>query len=210
MYLHSLHVLRENRRLRWKTFAIWASWVGVAFFSVYPVTNWLAESSARRYAFFLDAELAIPFVPQWVWFYLSLYALFALPPFFLDVVAMRRLGKALVSGTLLAGLCFVLFPAPIGYLRAVPEFEPYRTLFQSLFQVDAPFNTLPSLHVSCSAGILLALAERSRPPRRVLWFSWLILIVCSTVLVHQHHLLDVATGLALALFLHFFWRKRHA
>jgi membrane-associated phospholipid phosphatase len=34
------------------------------------------------------------------------------------------------------------------------------------------------------------------------WWVWLILICASTVLVHQHHMIDVVSGLGLAAVLH--------
>jgi membrane-associated phospholipid phosphatase len=184
-------------------FAIWGARVAVVFLCVYPATNWLAAQQTRHYVFFFDAELRIPFCPEWIWAYFSVYVLLLLPLFLLDVARFQRLCKALIAGIILAGIFFILFPAPIGFTRVLPEAEPYRTLFLPVILVDAPFNTVPSLHVSCATGIVLMLAENSVSLwRRGAWFFWLGMIAVSTVLVHQHHVLDVVSGLAMAFCLH--------
>ena len=62
-----------------KSFCWWGLWVGVAFFSIYPTTNWLAESSTRHYSVHLAVELNIPFLSGFIWFYLSMYLLLHYP-----------------------------------------------------------------------------------------------------------------------------------
>ena len=74
----------------------------------------------------------------------------------------------------------------------------HQPLFDLLTQVDTPHNLVPSLHVAFAALILLGCAERG--PKFWAWGygAWLVLMSASTVLVHQHHLLDVISGLGLA------------
>ena len=57
-----------------------AAVVGLVFFLVYPFCNWYGSTLTSCHAFYLDSELSIPFVPQFVWVYLSMYLLFLLPP----------------------------------------------------------------------------------------------------------------------------------
>jgi membrane-associated phospholipid phosphatase len=183
---------------RLKTFAFWASWVGVAFFSVYPTTNWLTGLRGEHYALYLPQELELPFVAGFIWLYLSMYLLFMLPPFFLGPRELKRLGVELVVATIITGVVFLLLPAKLGFLRILPEEALYRDLYAGLFALDRPFNLVPSLHVIYSTAILLAIARKSGAYSRSLLYAWLLLIVSSTLLVHQHHLLDVASGLMLA------------
>ena len=182
----------------WKTYAFWAMWVGVAFFSVYPTCNWLTSLRGEYFSLYFPAELEVPFVPEFIVVYLSMYVLFAMPPFFLKVAELTALGKQLIVGTLLSGLTFLVLPAKLGFVREVPEGELLESLYSAMFAVDMPHNMVPSLHVVFSALILLSLAgsdagERLRP----FWYGWLIVICASTLLVHQHHLLDVVAALAL-------------
>ncbi|MDR2366224.1 MAG: phosphatase PAP2 family protein [Zoogloeaceae bacterium] len=193
---------------RLKTFAIWWTGIALVFYSVYPLAYWLASQRTRFYRPFLAAELRIPFVQEWFWAYMSIYVLAILPPFFLNPPELRRLARAFMAAILVAGLCFVAFPAPVGYARALPSGEPYHTLFRVIFHFDGPLNSVPSLHVCCAALFLLALGRRSSPFLRVMWAAWFFLIVCSTMLVHQHHVLDIVAGIALALLMHYCSRRK--
>jgi membrane-associated phospholipid phosphatase len=195
-------------RERLKAFVIWWSLVGLVFYSVYPVAHWFASQQTQVYRLFFDAELRIPLVKEWIWAYGSIHLLIFLPPFFLNPVELRRLAQECIAAILIAGGCFVIFAAPVGHTRIPPPDEPYHTLFRSIFDFDGPFNSVPSLHVCYSAINLLAISRRSSTFLRVSWGVWFFLIACSTLLVHQHHALDIVTGLALALLMHYcFWRK---
>jgi hypothetical protein len=111
-----------NREL-FRTYASWAARVGLAFFAVYPTLNWLTSLRTRPHKLFIPAELAVPFVPELIWAYLSMYVLFLLPLFLLPAERMAALGKQLVAGTVIAGLVFLALPAELGFARAVPQ-EP--------------------------------------------------------------------------------------
>jgi membrane-associated phospholipid phosphatase len=188
-------------------FALWGTFVGIAFFAIYPTTNWLSAGGDRYYSLFLAAELRIPFLPQLIWLYLSMYVLFLLPPFLLDPQELRRLGKELIAATCVSGAVFLAFPAKLGFARILPEEGLYRGIFEGMFQVDPPFNLVPSLHVVYTTAIGLALIGRAGALLRLLLCVWLALVLSSTVLVHQHHLLDVATGIALVLLMRRFLEK---
>jgi membrane-associated phospholipid phosphatase len=178
-------------------FILWGTLIGVVFFAIYPASNWLTSQRTGLWHLYLEPELAIPFVPQFVWLYLSMYLLFALPPFFVPGHAATRVGKQLIAGCVACGVLFLLFPAVLGFERALPPEAPYRQIFRAIHDVDAPHNLVPSLHVVFSSVIALACASFARPPFRWLLWTWLALIVLSTVLVHQHHLADVAAALLL-------------
>ena len=190
-------------------FALWALLVAVAFFSIYPAMNWLTSLRAEHLSLFSAAELGIPFVPQMVWAYVSMYLLFLFPPFFLNPGQLQRLGKALVFATLVAGVIFVICPAKLGFVRTLPDAEPYHLMFTFLFSIDRPYNLVPSLHVVYSSAIVLAIAPNvGRQIRGLLWL-WLAFIMASTVLVHQHHIIDMLTGWALAVGAEKFMGKDH-
>jgi membrane-associated phospholipid phosphatase len=177
-------------------------WVGVAFFSVYPTCNWLTSLRGEYFSLYFPAELNVPFIPEFMLVYLSMYVLFAMPPFFLDAAELRALGKQLIAGTLLSGLTFLLLPARLGFVRQTPEDGFFGPLYSNLFAIDMPHNMVPSLHVVFSALILFALADTTtNAPYKILWYGWLLVICTSTLLVHQHHLIDVIAGLALAFLL---------
>lgn len=182
---------------RLRTYAFWSFWVGVAFFGVYPIMNWLASLRVRPWHLYVPAELDIPFVPQLVWAYLSMYLLFLLPPFVLPAARMPALGKQLIVGSLIGAALFLIVPAELGFARQLPGRPPYDAIFAGVFSVDRPYNLVPSLHVIFSTAIALACAEAVRPAARVALLAWLAVIVASTVLIHQHHLIDVGAALAI-------------
>jgi membrane-associated phospholipid phosphatase len=65
--------------------------------------------------------------------------------------------------------------------------------------VDLPHNLVPSLHVVFSAIIVFAIVEgMNKKATKIFTWGWLFLLCLSTLLVHQHHVLDVVTGLFIA------------
>lgn len=187
--------------MRVRTYLLWSFWVGVAFFSVYPTMNWITSLRPRPWHLYVPAELAIPFVPQLVWAYFSMYLLFLLPLLVLPAERMPALGKQLIAGALVSATVFLLLPAELGFARTLPGRAPYDAIFAGVFRVDRPYNLVPSLHVIFSAAIVLACAAVVRPAARVALLAWLAVIVASTLFIHQHHLIDVAAALAVVLVL---------
>jgi len=187
-------------------FILWGSFIGIVFFAIYPASNWLTSHRTDLWHLYFEKELSIPFLPEFVWLYLSMYLLFALPPFFVPAHAAARVGKQLIAGCAACGLLFLLFPAALGFERALPPDAPYRQIFEAIHHVDAPHNLVPSLHVVFSSVIALACASFARPSFRWLLWVWLALIVVSTVLVHQHHLIDVLAALLLVVALRSRWK----
>jgi len=199
----------DNKKDVWKTYGIWAFWVGIAFFSVYPTCNWLTSQREITYPLYLELELTIPFIPGFFWAYMSMYILFMFPPFFLNVQQLKRLGKQLVFSTILSGILFLLVPTKLGFERIAPDNPFYQNLFNQLFNVDHPHNLVPSLHVIFSAIIVFALLEGTKKNHtKILFILWLTVLCLSTLLVHQHHLLDVISGLLIAVIFYKFYKNR--
>jgi|ERR1700722_14586339 len=203
----SVPLVPDARRLR--IYACWAGLAGVAFFAVYPTLNWLTSLRTLRFHLYVSPELNIPFVPQFIWVYLSMYLLFLLPLFLLPAERMPALGKQLIAGTALSGLLFLLLPADLGFVREIPSDRLYTNIYKSIFGIDRPHNLVPSLHVVWSCAIILMCAEVARPPGRLLLYIWLVIVVISTVLVHQHHLLDVLAGVFIVLIIRRCYRVPH-
>ena len=84
-------------RSAWRTYGFWFFWVSVVFFTVYPFCNWVTAKRDATFSLYIAQEHAIPFVPEFVWIYLSLYLIFLLPPFFLEAEHMNVLGRQLIG-----------------------------------------------------------------------------------------------------------------
>ena len=188
-------------KARTKAYLFWVAVITLVFMAVYPTINWYTDTRAHRHQLYLPFELDIPLVPVFIWAYVSMYALFLMPLFMVSASRMNALGKQLVAGTVLCGIVFLVLPADLGFMREVPEDALYASTFSALFGVDRPHNLMPSLHVVFSCLILFMCREGHHLILRVVLFVWVVLIVASTVLVHQHHLIDALTGLLVTLIL---------
>lgn len=199
-----MNTMNDSVKDTWKTYGRWVFLISLAFFPTYPLCNWITSQRTHLLGIYFDAELGIPFVPQFIWAYLSMYILFLTPPLFLNVEQLQSLGKQLLIGTLLSSLAFLIIPSHLGFTRVIPNDSFYQSVFSGLFVVDQPHNMVPSLHIVFSSLILFALARATKNLGvKIVWAGWLILIMASTLLVHQHHLTDIFTGLLMATAIHF-------
>lgn len=187
---------------RFKVAINWGALISLVFFICYPLTNYLTSYRQHTWGLYLPPELNIPFIPQFVWFYLALYPLLILPLFFLNSNEIKKLSKRLIVSTLLACIIFMILPCHLGFERTLPIQSHYRALFLFLFNIDYPHNLVPSLHVMYSALIIFTLDKQVTPILQLLLYCLLLGIICSTVLIHQHHLLDVISGLGLSLIIY--------
>ena len=189
----------DSTATRWRTYGRWAGINLAAFGILYPLVNWLTGVRASKFSLYIDDERHIPFLPGWIWIYLSINLLFLLPPLLMRASDMPRLGRRLLAATVSGCLIFLVFPARLGFERAVPNDGLYGSIFGGLFQLDGPHNLVPSLHVTYAALCVLGFQTAARGwLQRTAWGCWLAAIMVSTVVVHQHHLLDVVSGLLLA------------
>ncbi len=145
----------------------------------------------------LPFEQHMPFIPLFILPYLSSGLLLAW--LFLrkqTAAQLRLLSQRLNLTTLFAACCFMLWPNRFAFdtpaLGAYWLGEQLQPLFALLYSVDDRYNQCPSLHV---AYALLAwftvTAELKTPWQRGLVALWLLLLMSSTLLIYQHHLLDL-------------------
>ena len=146
-------------------------------------------------------ESATPFVPEMTWIYSSIYLVFLAAPFVLRTEReLGALAAALAAVVAAGGAGFLLAPARLAY-PASPALADGLTakLLRAADRLNLDYNLVPSLHVALSATTLGAMATRAGRYGRVLLALCAAAIGLSTILTHQHHLLDVAAGYAVAL-----------
>ena len=144
----------------------------------------------------LDARL--PFVPGAAIVYLTIGPMLLAAPFVLrDLASLLPLFAVLMFETAVAAVCFMLLPVDP---PAIDCCEPgiVGAVFHLADVMNLERNDLPSLHVAFAFTLAMAFAPRARPVGRVLLFAWAIVTALSTLLTHQHHVLDVAGGVLLA------------
>ena len=179
----------------------WAICTLVVFYAIYPISNWLAAQRPQRYDFLTPWDALIPLVPEFIWVYFSFFGFILLPIWWVEPRMIDALGQRQVVATVLCGVVFALFPANLAFTRVVPDWEPYRTIFGWMFAIDHPHNLLPSLHIvyTVASGVAMVSTQWRRGRR---WLSavlvlWTMAICASTMLVHQHHVLDVVAAMLL-------------
>jgi membrane-associated phospholipid phosphatase len=170
------------------------------FLAVYGGMDALTARRSLRVPIHCAAELRIPFIPAMTAFYMSLYLMFALAPF---VLRTRREIRAFILTLAVAILCggvgFLLIPAELAF--APPreaDLGAWAGLFHLADTLNLTYNLVPSLHVTFAAVCASVLGAHASTAGKVLLWTWAVLIAASTVLIHQHYLLDVATGWMLA------------
>ena len=186
----------------WKhlVFSTWVTLLGVIWFClIYGGADAFTAHRHTRVRIHFDAELDIPFVPEAVVVYMSVYLLFLAAPF---IVRHQRefLALALTLDILIfvSGIGFLLVPAQLAFappsnLGAFPE------LFRFADRLNLTYNLVPSLHVALSACCVSVFVRHASRIGRMFLLLWAAAIALSTLLMHQHHVLDVVTGLLLAL-----------
>jgi membrane-associated phospholipid phosphatase len=157
-------------------------------------------TSATTLATPLDAR--IPFVPESIYVYASVYLLIALPIFVIDSPALfRRAALAYAAIVTFCLLCFRFFPVSGAELRpalAAVEASPFVLWGLRLnYGLDPPVNLFPSLHVA-GATIAAFAAGRARAAYGALAGVLVAAVVVAVCTIKQHYWVDAAAGVALA------------
>jgi membrane-associated phospholipid phosphatase len=164
---------------------------------VYHGGDWLTGLRAHRVRVHLEAELAMPFVPPLILVYVTIGLVFFPAPFVLrSRRELRALALTLAVVTAVAAVGYLLLPAEPAY--PPQDHGAWSGLFAVGRRLALRYNMVPSLHVAMSCVCLAAYAARCGPAGKAALGAWGAAIALSTLLTHQHHLLDVATGMLLA------------
>jgi membrane-associated phospholipid phosphatase len=166
------------------------------FLVIYGGADLLTAHRTLRVPVHLAAELAIPLVPWMTVAYMSIYPLFVMAPFVLRTRREFRAAVATLAGVILiGGICFLLIPAQLAFAPPRPgELGAWAGLYDFADRLNLTYNLVPSLHVAFAVACVAMFARRAPRPLQPLLWAWALLIAASTVLTHQHHILDAVTG----------------
>ena len=180
--------------------------VNLAISLVFAVFFWLLYGSASALFHAAPAlhrvdfafEQAIPFVPWAALVYLTVTPFLWIAPFVLRTPErLIPLVATLALQVLVAWWIFLLFPVQVSFPRH--DVAGFAGLLYSLADaINLDGNNVPSLHVALSISVAWACAEGKTVLVRAAFWGWASLIALSTILTHQHNVLDVVTGAALA------------
>ena len=147
-------------------------------------------------------DQAVPFIPQTVWIYTSEYIFFG--AVYITCKDLVNANKYLYSFLLLQAFSVSIFwiwptiyPRELFPLPATMDHLSFMA-FTALRETDTPASCCPSLHVSSvylSSFIFLDDQRKKFP----FFFIWATLIALSTLTTKQHYLVDVISGLFLAI-----------
>ena len=174
---------------------VWGAITGVFSTLVYFGANEIASKSTYFYQLYFAFERDIPMIPWMIYVYQSFALLIIIT--YLSIKSPQKI-KAYSIGFMsscgIAAVFFILFPAELGFSR-VENIEGYEFIYNAIHTIDKPHNLAPSLHIAYSALSAYVLTSEIEAIflKGMIWI-WFLLICCSIVLVHQHHLFDNFTG----------------
>ncbi|MEM9753263.1 MAG: dual specificity protein phosphatase family protein [Planctomycetota bacterium] len=177
--------------------AVHALVASLVFLVVYGGTSYLTSLRSDVGTWYYAWERHIPFVPWMIVPYMSIDVFFVLAPFLCRGRAeLRTLTRRLVATVVLGGIVFLIYPLQLAVER--PTATGWAgVIYNSFTAIDRPYNLLPSLHIALRT--VLAAHYHRHTPRRWRWalHLWFFLIGLSTLLVWQHHVIDVVGGFIL-------------
>ena len=189
--------------------------------AIYSLTNQLA--AYRGWSAFDPKTIlddSIPFVYWMIIPYTTLYFYYPTAAW-IGVKDEKMMRENIVFHQMMLITCWIVFalfiilPVEID-LRAnisYPSSQFWQTQFDLLHNVDEPWNAWPSLHIVQSLLIVFVVRRWFPSQTRIhsvlhalLWFAWISLVL-STMMIKQHFVWDVVTGIIYALVCWKYWFK---
>lgn len=128
-----------------------------------------------------------------IWFYLSFFIFIPLGYLLCQSENIRPLMVAMQLCALISGCVYLLFPTTMVYANFADVSLASRVL-SALIGIDSPQNLLPSLHVSLTLVVLVALWSKQQKYRTAFYLLWAIAICLSVLVLKRHLFIDVVTG----------------
>jgi membrane-associated phospholipid phosphatase len=169
------------------------------FFSVYGGTSLLAGLRRIRPDFHFAWELRLPFLPWLSVVYLSVPLLLLLTPFILRTWrSFTPFFLALTAETLIAGVVYLSVPMVQAYPPRVAS-GIGGAIFHLADRLNLQYNEFPSLHIAFAVTAAIVFGQRCGVLGKILFTLWTLGVAVSTLFLHEHHTLDLASGAVLGL-----------
>lgn len=167
---------------------------------IYTRIGYATLERSKGLSLLTPLDVALPFIPEMVFFYVSIHLFWVVPVFTRSVTVSDFFRFIALAGETFFW-CFVIHCLmPSLYPRPTLHDDPSSAiaLLRFYYSLDFSNNTFPSTH--CAAVTILSLMMQSKL-RSIPYFFyevWGALILTSTVLVKQHYLVDVCGGIVIA------------
>ncbi|MFY9821500.1 MAG: phosphatase PAP2 family protein [Thermoanaerobaculia bacterium] len=169
------------------------------FFSIYGGTSLLAGLRHTRPDFHFAWELRLPFIPWLSVAYLSVPLLLLLTPFILRTWrSFTPFFLALTAETLVAGVVYLIVPMVQVYPPRVAS-GIGGAIFHLADRLNLQYNEFPSLHIAFAVTAAVVFGRQRGLFGRILFALWTVGVAVSTLFLHEHHTLDLASGAVLGL-----------
>jgi membrane-associated phospholipid phosphatase len=103
---------------------------------------------------------------------------------------------SVLLATAVSYIVYIVFPTYVNRPEITNK-DIFSGAIAILYQTDQAYNAVPSGHAFYSTLSFLYLA-RWKPGYKLVWLSFWIIILASTLLTRQHNILDLVSGLVLA------------
>jgi len=168
------------------------------FYSFYGASAWLADFLDYRFSVGFEFEKRIPFVPAMALVYLTVGPMMLLSIFILRrTQPMRLLLRVLCTQVLVGFFFFLAFPVESNF-PPTPDQGGLPLIYRIADLINLKNNELPSLHLCFAATMAFVYSTGRGPAVSVLFHAWALAIAASTLLIHEHNLLDLVAGYLLA------------
>lgn len=157
-------------------------------------------------------DRSLPVVPIFVIPYLSFIPiLFVILPAILwrDAIRFKVFGLTVFVTQMVLNVLYLLVPGTLTR-PTLNGSDLFTVLLRDLvWKLDEPINTFPSNHVALSVIAILTLGLFAGWRKYLLLQVWLLLVCASTLLVHQHVILDVISGVVCGAAVTWFFNVRN-
>lgn len=168
------------------------------FLSIYYVIDFYSRNRSEYYKIDFNWESGTPYIPSMFIIYYSIIILpFMIPIYIRNKIEFSLLFKRIFIALGIASVSYLLFPAKLAY--PLVSNNSWKLIEKATPILAGHHNLMPSLHVTISILIINALWIYLSNLKKVLIILFLILLIISVLFTHQHHFIDIITGLFLAI-----------
>lgn len=172
--------------------------LSLLFLLVYGSANVLSSRRDDVEVWVFAWERYIPFVPLMIVPYMSIDLFFVAAPFLArNREDLHSFAKRIAAAIIVAGIFFLAMPLRFSFDRP-PVDGILGQIFNTFRLLDRPFNQFPSLHITLCILLADIYLSHTRGAVRTAAQVWFSLIGASTLLVYQHHVIDIVGGFVLA------------